>query len=72
MQKTEIKLFSDSNLTALESSVNRFLETLDKDDVVSVVVNKQRDDCKCLAKRQILGPMPRRCPHGCLYCFWQD
>lgn len=39
MQKTEIKLFSDSNFTALESSVNRFLETLDKDDVVSVVVS---------------------------------
>lgn len=44
MQKTEIKLFSDSNLTALESSVNRFLETLDKDDVVSVVVNSS-DHC---------------------------
>ena len=44
MQKTEIKLFSDSSLTALESSVNRFLETLDKDDVVSVVVNSS-DHC---------------------------
>lgn len=44
MQKTEIKLFSDSNLTALESSVNRFLETLDNDDVVSVVVNSS-DHC---------------------------
>ena len=44
MQKIEIKLFSDSNLTALESSVNRFLETLDKDDVVSVVVNSS-DHC---------------------------
>ena len=44
MQKTEIKLFSDSNLTALESSVNQFLETLDKDDVVSVVVNSS-DHC---------------------------
>lgn len=44
MQKIEIKLFSDSNLTALESSVNRFLETLAKDDVVSVVVNSS-DHC---------------------------
>lgn len=44
MQKTEIKLFSDSNLTALESSVNRFLETLDNDDVVSIVVNSS-DHC---------------------------
>lgn len=35
-------------------------------------VKKQRDDCMCLAKRQILGTIPRRCPHGCLYCFWQD
>lgn len=35
-------------------------------------VNKQRDDCQCLAKRQILGTIPRRCPHGCLYCFWKD
>ena len=44
MQKIEIKLFSDSSLTALESSVNRFLETLAKDDVVSVVVNSS-DHC---------------------------
>ena len=33
---------------------------------------KQRGDCKCLAKKQILGVKPCRCPHGCLYCFWKD
>lgn len=33
---------------------------------------KQREECMCLAKRQILCVKPRRCPHGCLYCFWQD
>ena len=32
---------------------------------------KQRGDCKCLAKKQILGTKPGRCPHGCLYCFWK-
>jgi len=33
---------------------------------------KQRGDCLCLAKKQILGVKPGRCPHGCLYCFWKD
>ena len=33
---------------------------------------KQRAECKCLAKKQILNVKPRRCPHGCLYCFWKD
>lgn len=33
---------------------------------------KQRGDCMCLAKKQILNVKPRRCPHGCLYCFWKD
>lgn len=33
---------------------------------------KQRGDCMCLAKKQILGVKPGRCPHGCLYCFWKD
>jgi hypothetical protein len=33
---------------------------------------KQRGDCLCLAKQQILGVKPGRCPHGCLYCFWKD
>lgn len=33
---------------------------------------KQRGDCKCLAKKQILGVKPGSCPHGCLYCFWKD
>jgi len=33
---------------------------------------KQRAECKCLAKKQILDVKPRRCPHGCLYCFWKD
>ncbi len=33
---------------------------------------KQRPDCRCLAKKQILNVKPRRCPHGCLYCFWKD
>lgn len=32
----------------------------------------QRKTCLCLAKRQILGVKPRRCPHQCLYCFWRD
>ena len=33
---------------------------------------KQRSDCQCLAKKQILGVKPGRCPHNCLYCFWKD
>lgn len=32
---------------------------------------KQRGECMCLAKKQILGVKPGRCPHGCLYCFWK-
>ena len=32
---------------------------------------KQRPECMCLAKKQILGVKPGRCPHGCLYCFWK-
>lgn len=32
---------------------------------------KQRGECMCLAKKQILGVKPGRCAHGCLYCFWK-
>jgi DNA repair photolyase len=32
----------------------------------------QRSTCLCLAKRQILGVKPGRCPHKCLYCYWKD
>lgn len=33
--------------------------------------NKQRGDCMCLAKKQILNVKPARCKHQCLYCFWK-
>lgn len=33
--------------------------------------SKQRKDCMCLAKKQILSVKPGRCPHQCLYCFWK-
>lgn len=33
--------------------------------------NKQRGDCMCLAKKQILRVKPSRCGHKCLYCFWK-
>jgi len=32
---------------------------------------KQREDCMCIAKKQILGVKPGRCAHQCLYCFWK-
>lgn len=32
---------------------------------------KQRSLCGCLAKKQILGVKPGRCPHKCLYCYWK-
>ena len=32
---------------------------------------KQRQECQCLAKKQILGVKPGRCAHQCLYCFWK-
>jgi DNA repair photolyase len=32
----------------------------------------QRKECLCLAKKQILGVKPGRCPHKCLYCYWKD
>lgn len=43
-----------------------------KDAQYIAPLTKQRENCMCLAKRQILGIRPRRCPHGCLYCFWED
>lgn len=32
---------------------------------------KQRNDCMCILKKQILGRKPGQCPHRCLYCFWK-
>lgn len=32
---------------------------------------KQRQECQCLAKKQILSVKPGRCAHQCLYCFWK-
>lgn len=32
----------------------------------------QRSTCLCLAKKQILGVKPGRCPHNCVYCYWKD
>lgn len=31
----------------------------------------QRSHCLCLAKKNILGVKPSRCPHQCLYCYWK-
>lgn len=32
----------------------------------------QRPTCHCLAKKQILGVKPGRCPHKCIYCYWKE
>lgn len=32
---------------------------------------KQRQECMCIMKKQILGVKPGRCGHQCLYCFWK-
>lgn len=49
------------------------LEMLGIDDSEYGMPDKrQRPECRCLAKKQILNVKPRRCPHGCLYCFWKD
>lgn len=34
-------------------------------------LRKQRPTCLCLAKKQILGVKPGRCPHNCAYCYWR-
>lgn len=36
-------------------------------------INQQnRQHCKCLACKTELLAGKKRCPHGCLYCYWKD
>lgn len=32
----------------------------------------QRKACKCCSKKYELLSNNKRCPHGCLYCYWKD
>ena len=34
-------------------------------------LNGTRKWCTCLKKMNILGVKPGRCPHSCMYCYWQ-
>ena len=39
----------------------------------TVAINPQnRTGCLCLAGKHELLSNKKRCPHGCLYCYWQD
>lgn len=44
-----------------------------KNDFVSIIgSSKQRSNCLCPSNKvNIMGIKPRRCPHGCLYCYWK-
>jgi len=32
----------------------------------------QRKGCMCIAGKVELLNSKKRCPHGCLYCYWKD
>lgn len=42
------------------------------DDKTISMVGNQRTACECLAEKQELLKNRKRCPHGCLYCYWKD
>jgi hypothetical protein len=49
------------------------IETLGKNpDDYDFPAKRQRPTCLCLAKKQILGVKPSRCPHKCIYCYWKS
>lgn len=42
------------------------------DEIASLAIGKQRPTCLCLSCKTELLQNKKRCPHGCLYCYWKD
>ncbi len=49
----------------------RDLELLDLCDEKSEFYGYQRKDCMCYSGKTELLSSKKRCPHGCLYCYWK-
>lgn len=64
--------FNPTLVTKIGCASNADLVILNQDPSdYGMPEKKQREDCMCLAKKQILGVRPSRCKHNCRYCFWK-
>ena len=45
---------------------------ISSDEISGLATGKQRATCLCLSCKTELLQNKKRCPHGCLYCYWKD
>jgi len=60
------------NVTAVGCVSENDLNTLGLTMPQNLTTGIQRRDCLCLSCKTELLSNKKRCPHGCLYCYWKD